>query len=64
MSDMIRQLQVAYMIQQQQQRAAAAQDLQVQKELFNNGARAITLQKGMQVQATDTINLMHAYSGH
>jgi hypothetical protein len=64
MSDMIRQLQVAYAIQQQQMNAAAARDRQVSRELFNNGARTVTLQKGMQVSANDTVTLMHAYSGH
>lgn len=64
LSDMIRQLQLNEMIRQQQQRAAAAEDLQVQQQLFNNHAQAITQQKGMQVSATDMINLMHAMSGH
>jgi hypothetical protein len=70
LGDMIRQQQWAAMIQQLQQQqqpqqnAATAQDLQVQKDLFNNSARAITLQKGMINSTNDTINLMHAYSGH
>jgi hypothetical protein len=64
LGDMIRQQQFAAMIQQQQQSAATSRDLQVQKELFNNSARSITLQTGMINSTNDTINLMHAYSGH
>lgn len=61
LGDMIRQQQLINLVQQQQS-AATARDLAVQKELFNNGARSITLQTGMQNMANDTINLMHSYS--
>ncbi len=62
LGDMIRQQQLINLVRQQQQSAATARDLAVQKELFNNGARSITLQTGMQSMANDTINLMHSYS--
>jgi hypothetical protein len=64
LADMIRIQQLNAMLPQQQQNAAAVQDLAAQKELFNNSMRTTTLQKGMIVSTQDTINLMHVYSGH
>ena len=65
LGDMIRQQQLAEAYQQQQQAAAAgAQDRNLQQDLYNNHARSITLQTGMQSMANDTITLMHSYSSH
>jgi hypothetical protein len=64
LADMIRIQQLNAMLPQQQQNAAAVQDLAAQKELFNTSMRTTTLQKGMIVRTQDTINLMHVYSGH
>ena len=64
LGDMIRKQQLAAMMapRPQQPSASASRDLQVAQGLYNNGARAITLQTGMQNMANDTINLMHSYS--
>jgi len=64
LGDMIRQQQLAAMMAPRPQvpSASTSQELQVAQGLYNNGARAITLQTGMQNMANDTINLMHSYS--
>ena len=62
LGEMIQQAQWAQM-QQAQQPAVADPQLQELHGFYNDQARAITVQHGMQIQAADTINLMHAMSG-